>query len=80
VSKENKPANAFIFLIGEDQKKISGMMIGESGDLVLYLFDDKVKSINITYVGSGQVKIPIEKVKNRLVDIKVQLYAVASEN
>jgi hypothetical protein len=74
VSKDNTPDYALIFLLDENRKSISGIMTDKTGKLSLYIWDDKVKTISISNFGSGQVKIPIEKVKNKLVDIEVQLY------
>jgi len=80
VSRENTPDDAIIFLLDEKQKKVSGMMIDKTGKVILYIWDDKIKSIVLTHVGLGKVKIPIEKVRGNLVDIKVQLYPVSSVN
>jgi len=74
IGKDNTSEYALIYLFDESGKKLSGLITDNSGKITLLIWDNKVKNVLVTNVGSGRVLIPIEKVRNKVVDVKVQLY------
>lgn len=74
VGKDNTSEYAVIFLFDDGGKKLSGLITDNAGKVTLLIWDDKVKNIMVTNIGSGSVSIPIKKVKNKVVDVKIQLY------
>jgi hypothetical protein len=77
ISKENSPDDGIIYLLDNNGKPISGLITEKSGKIVVLVWDDKVKSVLVTQIGLGRVIIPIAKVKNKVVDIKVQLHPIS---
>jgi hypothetical protein len=80
VGKDNTSEYAFIFLFDEGGKKLSGLVTDNSGKITLLIWDEKIKNVLVTNAGSGLVTIPIEKVKNQVVDVKVQLFPATFED
>ena len=58
----------------QNDKTINGVILGNHGQTTMLIWDERAKYIKVYYIGSYKVVIPIEKVKNKMVEIKVQLF------
>lgn len=74
VNQVNLPDDGMIFLHDQNDKPINGVILGNHGQATMLIWDERVKYIEVYYIGSYKVVIPIEKVKNKMVEIKVQLF------
>lgn len=73
VNQANLPDDGMIFLHDQNDEPINGVILGNHGQATMLIWDERVKHIKVYYIGSYKVVIPIEKVKNKMVEIKVQL-------
>ena len=80
IDDKNDPLDALISLNDINQKGISGVQSNEDGKVSLMIYSDAVKYIWVGAYGYGKVWIPIEKIKNHVSDIKVQLYTFTTIN
>lgn len=74
VNQANLPDDGMIFLYDQNDKPINGVILGNNGQVTMLIWDERAKYIKVYYIGSYKVVIPIEKVKNKMVEIKVQLF------
>lgn len=74
VNQANLPDDGMIFLYDQNDKPINGVILGNDGQVTMLIWDERAKYIKVYYIGSYKVVIPIEKVKNKMVEIKVQLF------
>lgn len=77
VDQYNNPLNAIMSLNDKDGKGISGLVTNNDGFIIVSVFD-LVTKIIVYRIGHGVVKIPLDKYKDKIIDVRVQLYSIPS--
>ena len=77
VDQKNNPLGAIMSLNDKDGKGISGLVTNNDGKIIVTVFDIITKVI-IYRIGHGVVKIPLNKYKDKIIDVRVQLYSIPS--
>ena len=77
VDQKNNPLGAIMSLNDKDGKGISGLVTNNDGKIIVTVFDIITKVI-IYRIGHGVVKIPLNKYKDKIIDVRVQLYSFPS--
>ena len=79
VDQKNNPLGAIMSLNDKDGKGISGLVTNNDGKIIVTVFDIITKVI-IYRIGHGVVKIPLNKYKDKIIDVRVQLYSIPTTN
>jgi Ethanolamine utilization protein EutJ (predicted chaperonin) len=79
VDQDNNPLGAIMSLNDKDGKGISGLVTNNDGKIIVTVFDIITKVI-IYRIGHGVVKIPLDKYKDKIIDVRVQLYRIPSSD
>ena len=80
VDEKNNPLNGIISLSDVNKKGITAILTNEDGKILVSVFTDLVKYIIVGRIGFGDVIIPIDKVKNKVTEVRIQLYPFATTN
>jgi hypothetical protein len=65
---------AMVWLNDINKKAISSVYGNDAGKTIIMLYDDTIQNIIVGEMGFGQVSIPVKDVKNKVTEIRVQLY------
>jgi Ethanolamine utilization protein EutJ (predicted chaperonin) len=79
VDQDNNPLGAIMSLNDKDGKGISGLVTNNDGKIIVTVFDIITKVI-IYRIGHGVVKIPLDKYKDKIIDVRVQLYSIPTSD
>lgn len=79
VDQDNNPLGAIMSLNDKDGKGISGLVTNNDGKIIVTVFDIITKVI-IYRIGHEVVKIPLDKYKDKIIDVRVQLYRIPSSD
>jgi hypothetical protein len=63
----------------KDGKGISGLVTNNDGIIMVTVFDIVTKII-VYRIGHGVVKIPLDKYKDKIIDVRVQLYRIPTSD
>ena len=80
VDEKNNPLNGIISLSDVNKKGVTAVLTNEDGKILVSVFTDLVKYIIVGRIGFGDVIIPIDKVKNKVTEVRIQLYPFATTN
>lgn len=79
VDQDNNPLGVIMSLNDKDGKGISGLVTNNDGLITVSVFD-LVTKIIVYRIGHGVVKIPLDKYKDKIIDIRVQLYRIPTSD
>lgn len=77
VDQHNRPLGAVMSLNDKDGKGISGLNTNKDGIIMVMVFDI-ITQVIVYRIGHGVVKIPLDKYKDKIIDVRVQLYSIPS--
>jgi hypothetical protein len=80
VDNHNDPLAAIVWLVDKYNKALSNVVSNKDGKVFIMIYDEKIQNINIGIIGYGRVSIPVNRIKNKITEIRVQLYQYISED
>lgn len=80
IDEQNLSLNAVITLKDKTGDGISGVLTNDDGKIIIMIFDDRITEVIVGRIGFGMVSITIKSIKNKIVDVKVQLYTFKTTN
>jgi hypothetical protein len=80
VDNHNNPLAAMVWLNDINGKAISSVYGNDDGKISIMIYDNTILNMTVGIIGYGKVFIPVKNIKDKVTDIKVQLYEYTSTN